>query len=132
MEPIVIADTDVLIDFFSGVEPAASSVSELIEGDRLALTSITVFELYADIIGKRRLKQIDDLVSLVRVFPLERRDSEIAAKVYSDLKRVGKLIGNQDILIASICLNRNIPLMTRNAAHFSRISSLKLYPPQDE
>ena len=82
MEQIVIADTDVLIDFFAGVEPAASSVAQLIEGERLALTSVTVFELYAGIIGKRRLKQIGNLVSLVRVFSIEPQDSETAAKVF--------------------------------------------------
>ena len=48
MEKIVIADTDVVIDFFSGSEPAASTIAGLIQEDRLALTSVTVFESYVD------------------------------------------------------------------------------------
>ncbi len=60
MEKIVIADTDVIIDFFSGTEPAASVIEQLILQDSLALTSITVFELYAGITRKKRIKQIDN------------------------------------------------------------------------
>lgn len=127
METIIIADTDVVIDFFSGIEPIASTIANLINNDSLALTSITVFELYAGITGKKRLKQIDDLVSITPVFPLEIKSAEMAAQVYSDLKKVGKLIGNQDILIAGTCITLDIPLLTRNTAHFSRISCLKLF-----
>lgn len=68
MERILVADTDVIIDFFSGTEPFAQTIADLIEDDSLALTSITVFELYAGVIGSRRLGQIDNLVSIAKVF----------------------------------------------------------------
>jgi predicted nucleic acid-binding protein len=51
LEPIVIADTDVVIDFFSRAEPGASIITKLIQGDRLALTSVTIFELFAGVTG---------------------------------------------------------------------------------
>ena len=127
METIVIADTDIVIDFFSGAEPAASAMADLIQVDRLTLTSITVFELYAGITGKKRLRQINDLITNMQVFPLEKKEAETSAQIYNDLKQTGKLIGNQDILIAGICITRNLPLMTRNIEHFSRISNLKLF-----
>ncbi|MDL1959081.1 MAG: type II toxin-antitoxin system VapC family toxin [Deltaproteobacteria bacterium] len=127
METIVIADTDVVIDFFSGIEPVASTVADLIYKGGMALTSVTVFELHAGITGKKRLKQIVDLVSIMPVFPLEKRDTETSAQLYTDLRKSGNLIGNQDILIAGICINNNIPLFTRNTEHFSRISLLKLF-----
>jgi tRNA(fMet)-specific endonuclease VapC len=127
LETIVIADTDVVIDFFSGIEPVASTVADLIYKGGMALTSVTVFELYAGITGKKRLKQIVDLVSIMPVFPLEKRDAETAAQLYTDLRKSGNLIGNQDILIAGICINNNIPLFTRNIEHFSRISLLKFF-----
>ena len=127
METIVIADTDIVIDFFSGAEPAASAMADLIQVDRLTLTSITVFELYAGITGKKRLRQINDLITNMQVFPLEKKEAKTSAQIYNDLKQTGKLIGNQDILIAGICITRNLPLMTRNIEHFSRISNLKLF-----
>ena len=128
MDKIVISDTDVVIDFFSGIEPVASTMAELIQSDRLTLTSVTLFELYAGITGKKRLIQIGDLASIIPVIPLDRKDAEFAAKIYNALKQKGKLIGNQDILIAGICIHHELPLITRNTEHFSRISNLQLYP----
>jgi tRNA(fMet)-specific endonuclease VapC len=126
MEGFVVADTDVIIDFFSGSEPFAKIVAQLIREDRLALTSITVFELYAGVTGPKRLDQIDNLVSLIKVFPFGTEDALAAVGIYNDLKRVGKLICIQDILIAGVCLARRRPLLTRNRGHFSRIPHLKL------
>ena len=127
MEKIVIADTDVIIDFFLGAEPAASVIEELIDKDRLALTSITVFELYAGITGKKRIKQIDNLTSILPVIPLEEKHAEVSAEIYNKMKKAGNLIGNQDILIAGICISLDIPIMTRNIAHFSRIPQLEIF-----
>jgi tRNA(fMet)-specific endonuclease VapC len=126
MEGFVVADTDVIIDFCSGSEPFAKIVAQLIREDRLALTSITVFELYAGVTGPKRLDQIDNLVSLIKVFPFGTEDALAAVGIYNDLKRVGKLICIQDILIAGVCLARRRPLLTRNRGHFSRIPHLKL------
>ena len=127
METIIIADTDVVIDFFSGVEPVSTTISELIRRDNLALTSVTLFELYAGIIGKKQLKQIEDLISVILVFPLDKKETETAATIYNELKQTGNLIGYQDILIAGICITHDLPLLTRNTAHFSRISRLRLF-----
>lgn len=127
MEKIVIADTDVIIDFFSGTEPSASAIEQLILQDSLALTSITVFELYAGITGKKRKKQIDDLILILPVFPFEEKHAETAAEIYNELKKTGNLIGNQDILIAGICVAHDIPIITRNTNHFSRISQLRIF-----
>ena len=126
MEYLIVADTDVIIDFFSGSEPFAQVIADLIRKDRLALTSITVFELYAGVSGPRRLDQIDDLVSLAKVFSFGTEEALAAVGIYNDLKRVGKLIGIPDILIAGVCLARKQPLLTRNREHFSRIPGLKL------
>lgn len=127
METIIIADTDVVVDFFSGAEPVSTTISELIRGDNLALTSVTLFELYAGMVSKKRLKQIEDLISVIPVFPLDKKEAETAATIYNELKQTGNLIGNQDILIAGICITHDLPLITRNTAHFSRISRLKLF-----
>jgi predicted nucleic acid-binding protein len=124
---LVIADTDVIIDFFAGREPFATKFTALVDNNGLALTSITVFELYAGVTGSKRLKQIDDLISLLPVYPLDKIDAAVAAKIYGDLKKAGQLIGPQDILIAGICIAHDLPLITRNTEHFSRLKQLKLF-----
>jgi predicted nucleic acid-binding protein len=126
MENLVIADTDVIIDFFSGAEPSAGQVASLVANQSLALTAISVFELYAGVSGLRRLGQIDAIVSLARVFPFGTEDALAAASVYNAMKKSGNLIGAQDILIAGVCISRKLPLLTRNKGHFSRIPGLHL------
>jgi tRNA(fMet)-specific endonuclease VapC len=123
----VVCDTDVIIDFFSGKGTSANLVHDLLEHDRLALTSITVFELYAGVTGKRRISQIDKLVSFAPVFSFALTESVIAAQIYSNLRQSGILIGNQDICIAAICLAHKLPLFTRNIEHFKRVRNLRIY-----
>lgn len=126
MERLVVADTDAIIDYFSSSEPTAIAVSRLLRTDSLALTTITVFELYAGVTGKKRIEQIVSLVSLSKVFSFRVEDALAAVGIYNDLKKAGKLIGIQDILVAGVCLARKKSLLTRNKDHFSRISALKL------
>jgi tRNA(fMet)-specific endonuclease VapC len=127
LESYVIGDTDVIIDFFSGKETYAALVHDLIQDNRLAISSITAFELYAGITGKRRIQQIDRLVSFVPVLSFALTEAAIAAQIYSNLRQSGTLIGNQEICIAATCLARDLPLLTRNLQHFSRINNLNLY-----
>lgn len=63
-------------------------------------------------------------------FPFDSQSAYQAGKIYTLLKKEGKLIGNQDILIASIALTNDIPLLTRNIDHFQRIKGIKIISPR--
>lgn len=126
MASLVIADTDVVIDFFSGAPPFAENLTKLVEEGRLAISAITVFELFAGVTSAKRLKQIEIFCESVPVFELDLLAAAHAAQVYTDLRSRGKSVGNQDILIAGICLASGLPLLTRNTAHFASIKGLEL------
>jgi predicted nucleic acid-binding protein len=126
LAPLVIADTDVVIDFFTDTPPFAAAMTALLEQGHLAITAITVFELYAGVIGARRLKQIETFCESVPVFGLDLLAAAHAAKIYTDLKSKGKGASNQDILIAGICLANSLPLLTRNTAHFASVKGLDI------
>lgn len=127
MARLVIADTDVVVDFFTDTPPLSQALAELIKEGRLAVTPITVFELYAGVSGAKRLKQIETFCESVPIFTLDLLAAAYAGKIYTDLKSTGKTIGNQDILIAGICLANGLPLLTRNKAHFAPIKGLAIY-----
>lgn len=131
MEGLIIADTDIIIDYFADIPPYASAVSRLIERDSLGITSISVFELYAGILGKKRLRQIEDFVKKISIVPLGTIEAAAAGKIFTGLKAKGKLIGNQDILIAGICIVNSLPLLTKNVAHFALLKDLKLISPEE-
>ncbi|MDY7030331.1 MAG: hypothetical protein SVY10_00310 [Thermodesulfobacteriota bacterium] len=61
MAHLIIADTDDIIDFFTDNKPVSDEISKIILEKRLCLASLTVYELYDGVIGKKRLNQIGTL-----------------------------------------------------------------------
>lgn len=127
MARLVVADTDAVIDFFTDSPPLSRVLAGLLQEGRLAVTAVTVFELYAEVRGAKRLKQLEAFFDRVPVLTLGLLAAAYAGKVYNDLKSQGKTIGNQDILVAGICLANGLPLITRNGAHFTPIKDLTLF-----
>jgi predicted nucleic acid-binding protein len=128
---LIVVDTDVIIDFFRDISPAADVFAKLISSEKAAMTAISVFELYAGIEGARRLRQIEILVQEITVFPLNVIEAAMGGRIYTQLKSRGKLIGTHDILIAAICLANHLPLYTKNIAHFSEIKDIRLLSPSE-
>lgn len=128
---LIVVDTDVIIDFFRDISPAANVFAELISLEKAAMTAISVFELYAGIEGGKRLRQIETLVQELIILPLNTLEAAIAGRIYTQLKSRGKLVGTHDILIAAICLANDLPLYTKNIAHFSEIKDIRLLSPNE-
>jgi len=122
---LIIADTDVLIDFLLGAQPMADQVSSLRRSDNLQTTAITCFELLAGARGKLAQKT-HDLMSFIPVLTLDRHSAARAALVRQSLESLGFPIGMADSLIAGIALANDLPLLTRNRKHFERIEGLIL------
>jgi tRNA(fMet)-specific endonuclease VapC len=123
---LIILDTDVVIDFFTGISPEAEGVLKLISQEEAALTAISVFELYAGVEGKRRLDQIETFIRDLTILPLDVIEAALAGKIFTQLKSKGQLIGNHDILIAAVCLANGLPLYTKNVIHFSKIKDIQI------
>ena len=123
----VVADSDVLIDYFAGASPSAEAVRRLLEPDRLAVTSLTVFELCCGVQREETQKDIELLINAARiVLRLNTDAAQLAAHQYRVLKGRGEALPTPDLLIAGCCLAANLPLLTRNRQHFSRVAELEL------
>jgi len=46
-----------------------------------------------------------------------------------EISRICLDIGVKDVLIASICLENDLPILTTNEQHFSRVQGLKVIAP---
>ena len=53
-------------------------------------------------------------------------DSKKSAQIHAILSKVGETLNVKDVLIAGLCLSRDVPLVTRNVSHFDRIKGLKV------
>ncbi|MBI3817654.1 MAG: type II toxin-antitoxin system VapC family toxin [Planctomycetes bacterium] len=122
----LIADTDVLIDYFCGARPAATIISNHLESGTLAITSITRFELLSGLQDSARLGRMFEFLDVVHTFPLDSAAADRAAEVRRDLESRGEKIGTADSLIAGIVLSQRLRLFTRNLKHYKRVLGLEL------
>ena len=123
---MTIADTDVLIDFLAGAEPAAAQVAEELERGSLCTTAVSRFELLSGVRSARQEAAVRELLAAVSALPLDEEAADRAAEVRRALERSGEPIGMADSLIAGIALARGGTLLTRNRRHFERVGGLRL------
>lgn len=122
---VLVADTDLVIDFLRGRGPGAGAVRRWLREDRLRLTAVTGFELR---VGTDFLQRAADLRALLarRTLPLDLLGALLAGDAYSQLRGAGLDIGVKDALQAGVCRRFDLPLATRNLRHFERVEGLSL------
>ena len=121
-------DTNVIIDHFKGDTKAVSFI-QINEQAGLAVSVISVAEVLEGLAGqpkeKQRQEDFEEFLSATRVIDIDAKIAEMFAKMRSNLRKMGKLIDNFDLLIASTALEFKLTLVTDDR-DFERISGLKL------
>ena len=123
---MIIADTDVLIDFLRDKKPMADRVALELTTNSFVTTVITQFELLSGVRTRREATAVEALLDVLDVYSLDSAAARRAAEVRRALETKCQAIGMADSLIAGICLERNGILLTRNMKHFSRVDGLTL------
>ena len=123
---MIIADTDVLVDFLRDREPMADRIALELTTGSFVTTVISEFELRSGIRSRREEIAVEALLDALDVFSLDPAAARRASEVRRTLEYKGQTIGRADSLIAGICLERNGILLTRNVKHFSRVDDLNL------
>ena len=67
-----------------------------------------------------------DYEKLFYILPFDNKSVLIASKIYSSLRKDGKLIDERNLIIGSICIANNLPLATLNKRHFERLRKFGL------
>ena len=117
---MIVADTDVLIDFLSGRGPGAKRVPLEVRRGQLHTTVVNQFEAI-----------IRSLLGAMTTLSLDASAADQAARIRRDMERQGQSIGMGDSLIAGIVILHEGTLLTRNRRHFDRVPGLKLAEWQD-
>ncbi|MBI1788443.1 MAG: type II toxin-antitoxin system VapC family toxin [Acidobacteria bacterium] len=126
---MMVADTDVLIDYLGGHAPGAIRVAKEMERGRLRTTVISRFELLSGARDRRQEARIRVLLGAAPALPLDEQGADRAAQVRRALEQAGEMIGMADSLIAGITLAHGGTLLTRNQRHFSRVAGLQIEDP---
>ena len=122
--------TDILIDFLRGETKTTKEVKKLEDLFELTTTAINLFELFygAYKTGRdRNVNAIRELENRLEVLKFTSTSAKISGEILSKLEKKGEAIDFRDVMIASIVIENDVALYTRNVKHFERVEGLKLY-----
>lgn len=125
MTDLLVADTDLVIDFLRGRGDGARLLPPWLSTRRLRLSVVTLFELRSGRDWARRGTRIEALF-LGGPLRIDRQAALHAGAIEAALRAAGTPIGVADTLQAAICRSLGLPLATRNDAHFLRVAGLAL------
>jgi len=124
----VILDTDTLIALLNGEPDADKAIRSLEEKDeQVATTIISAYEIirgaYVSSSPERNIAEVNELLLNIEILDLTLKACEEASKIYKDLRKKGRLIGEYDVLIAGIAQAHSMTIMTRDA-HFKLVPTI--------
>lgn len=117
----LLLDTDVVVDFLRGLEPAVTFLHD--NAERIHLSVVVVAEIYA---GARKT-EIEDIRSFVAAFPSIAISTAIAAAGGNLKRQYGSShgLGLADALIAASAIEHGLRPATLNVKHFPMFPDLE-------
>jgi tRNA(fMet)-specific endonuclease VapC len=123
---IVLVDTDIFIKVFRGSATHKKTLDTL--AGRIAISIITVLELYQGVNSKKRKYELEKQLKAYQVLPLNDQISLTAVLLMKKYLPENLLLP-PDGLIAATALHYQLELYTDNKKDFGFIRDLKFYTP---
>ena len=128
----LLLDTSVCIPLINRSEPGLAERLLHEEPGSVVLCSVVKAELYFGARNSMKVAEnLDRVERFCDAFDSLPFDDAAAARyggVRAQLKREGRPIGANDLMIASIALARSVKLITRNVNEFQRVPGLNITP----
>lgn len=105
-------------------------MARVVQDHACYVTSITAYELLFGV--SRAKKEIGEeaLLGILSILPFDAEAARGAAELHAHLIERNLDIGVKDTLLAAICLQYEIPILTLNSRHFSRVPGLEVVTPE--
>lgn len=122
-------DTDIFSEIFKAKNPKVTEKADLYykKFKQYSISCFTLIELlkgcYKDG-NKKRERKIQSCLKDWEILDFDKKSWKIAAHIFGELEKAGKVIGNFDVFIASIAIRRRLTLVTGNTKHYQRIQKL--------
>ena len=106
-------DTSVIIDFLAGDQKIVAIIKEILSKEDIKTTTITEYELLRH---KTKIKKqaAERFLSGVIVCSFDRDAAKKAALLFQELHDAGRMINENDLLIAGISMAHDEILLTRD------------------
>jgi len=126
---MLLCDTNIFIEVFRRNAVIRAEL-EKIGQNNIAVSDITLSELFYGVRNKAELKMIRNDLSTVSVLHINEEISEMAVGMVEQYCLSHKL-DIEDALIAATAIHHNLPLFTLNTKDFKFIPNIKLYQIQE-
>lgn len=121
-----LVDTSVLLTHMR-VSPVKSPYIKALQIYGVPVASImSVYEVEVGGVRAGRANEFVNLFGVIRTLPVDREVVLEAAQIHVTLLKQNLAIGLPDTLIAATALVHQLPLLTVNVKHFSRVNQLQL------
>jgi len=106
-------DTSIIIDFLAGDQRIIATLKEILNKEEVKTTTITEYELLRH---KTKIKKqaAERFLSGVIVCSFDRDAAKKAAVLFQELQDTGRMVNENDLLIAGIALAHDEVLLTRD------------------
>lgn len=122
----IIADTSAVISLFKGHEKAQIQFNQ---SEIVYLPSIVVGELYCGVYNchnpDREISKIEKLIEKTVLLDVDYEAGKYYGEIINQLRTQGTPIPNNDVWIAAVAKQHNLPVLARDK-HFKRIIDIKL------
>jgi tRNA(fMet)-specific endonuclease VapC len=110
---VTLLDTSVIIDYLSGDQKIIALVKEILTKEDAKTTTINEYELLRH---KARIRKqaAERFLSGATVYSFDRAAAKEAANLFQELEDTGRMINENDVLIAGIALAHDEVLLTRD------------------
>ena len=121
-------DSNIIIDFLSREPSVVKQFDKaVINGNGIIIPSVVDYEVLRGFCHKPTPRK-ETVYNKLRInCPVIEVDTAIwkrAASIWATLRKMGKTVGDADILIAAYCMENGCTLVTHNTKHFIDISGL--------
>lgn len=93
---------------------------------RMAISAITLSELYHGAERSANLAVVEEFASLLEVLPYSAKASQHYGAIRAELEKAGRPIGVNDLHIAAHARSEGLTLVTNNMGEFERVPGLLL------
>jgi predicted nucleic acid-binding protein len=126
---MVLCDTDIFIEALKN-NPSVTNLLRQIGFQNIALSAITIMELYFGALNKREVSKIKNRMQKLYIVALDKDITETAIDL---VEKYAKSHGLRipDALIAATSICQKMELLTYNVKDFKFIKDRSLYPPNN-
>jgi predicted nucleic acid-binding protein len=122
-------DSNVIIDLLNGNSKVLTEFKKAFLSASVRIPDLVYYEVlrgfeYTD--PKNKKTDFEAFSERCGIEYMDLETFKIAAVNYANLKKQGMTIGDDDILIGSLAIERNAILVTNNTKHFTRLNGITL------